>query len=284
MNYIRTPLRRRFAVENIISVHYFPYTKDFFFPGESHDFWELIIVDSGEVTVFDEKEIILKQGEGILHAPDKYHNIRANNVFSNIIIITFDCGAEELYSHARKFTASSSIKFLAQMIINEANRALKEPLDIVIQEKLDFKPDADYAAEHLILNALELILIEIIRSDETPPVKKSQNRILADKILYLLKNNINKKVTIDEIANSLGYCTTHIKKVFKSEYGLSIIQYFISMRIDEAKKMLSTREYTVSQVAESLGFDNVQYFCTQFKQRTNMTPFQYISSVNGILK
>ena len=96
MNYIRTPLRRRFAVENIRSVHYFPYTKDFFFPGESHDFWELIIVDSGEVTVFDEKEIILKQGEGILHAPDKYHNIRANNVFSNIIIITFDCNAEEL--------------------------------------------------------------------------------------------------------------------------------------------------------------------------------------------
>ncbi len=284
MNYIRTPLPKSFSVDNIISIHYFPYTKDFFFPGESHDFWELIIVDSGEVVVFDEQEILLKQGEGILHAPNKYHNIRSNNVFSNIIIITFDCSAKDLYRYAKKFTATTNVKFLAQLIINEAKQSLKDPLDIVIQEKLEFKEDLPFAAKQLILNALEMIIIEIMRDSKVPVIKKSQNRILADKILYILKNNISKKVTIDEIADSLGYCTTHIKNVFKSEYGTSIMQYFINLRIEEAKKLLSTREFLVTQVAETLGFDNVQYFCTQFKKKTNMTPFQYLSSVNGILK
>ena len=47
MTYKRTTLRTVLTVRSIISIHYFDYMSDFTFPGESHDFWELLCVDKG---------------------------------------------------------------------------------------------------------------------------------------------------------------------------------------------------------------------------------------------
>ena len=47
MAYESVHLENSIAIENIISVHYFQYMSDFSFPGESHDFWELVCVDRG---------------------------------------------------------------------------------------------------------------------------------------------------------------------------------------------------------------------------------------------
>lgn len=286
MDYVRTPLLDTLEVPNIVSLHYFPYTKDFYFAGESHDFWELIIVDSGEVTVCEAEPVILKQGDGFLHAPDRYHSIWANNVFSNIIIITFDCGEPRLCERAGKLTVGTGVKYLAGLIIGEARKALAEPLDLVIQERLNFKESLPFGSQQLIKNALEMILIQLIRGggESLPSAKKSPNSILAEKIETLLRNNLNKKISIEEIARTVGYCPTHIKKVFRFEKGESIIEHFIHLKIAEAKRLLSENELSVSQISELLGFDSVQYFSSQFKKRTNMTPSQYIYSTEGILK
>ena len=47
--YKSTLLKREVSVRKIISIHYFQYMSDFVFPGESHDFWELVCVDRGEI-------------------------------------------------------------------------------------------------------------------------------------------------------------------------------------------------------------------------------------------
>ena len=53
----------------------------FSFTGESHDFWELVYADKGDVTVFaDDKSFVLEQGNVIFHKPNEWHNVRANGV------------------------------------------------------------------------------------------------------------------------------------------------------------------------------------------------------------
>ena len=49
MAYKCTRLRTTLSVHSVISIHYFDYMSDFTFPGESHDFWELLCVDKGEI-------------------------------------------------------------------------------------------------------------------------------------------------------------------------------------------------------------------------------------------
>ncbi len=50
MKYKNTILKTTLSVSSIISIHYFDYMSDFSFPGESHDFWELLCVDKGRLT------------------------------------------------------------------------------------------------------------------------------------------------------------------------------------------------------------------------------------------
>ena len=53
-------LKENFIVKRICSIHYFEYTKNFMFSGESHDFWEFVYLDKGEyyIIIGQQKETI----------------------------------------------------------------------------------------------------------------------------------------------------------------------------------------------------------------------------------
>ena len=72
-------LMENLVITEIYSIHYFEYTKDFVYEGESHDFWELLCVDNGviEVTAGDQN-LVLEKGEMIFHKPNEFHALRAN--------------------------------------------------------------------------------------------------------------------------------------------------------------------------------------------------------------
>lgn len=62
MSYRSVCLQDVLSIREIYSIHYFEYMCDFSFPGESHDFWEFLCVDKGEVNVFaDERFHVLKK-------------------------------------------------------------------------------------------------------------------------------------------------------------------------------------------------------------------------------
>ena len=57
--YTGTRLNDEIKISRLYTVHYFEYSKRFSFTGESHDFWELVYADKGDVTVFaDDKSFV----------------------------------------------------------------------------------------------------------------------------------------------------------------------------------------------------------------------------------
>ncbi|MEG2350964.1 MAG: AraC family ligand binding domain-containing protein, partial [Hungatella sp.] len=74
MNYTRTRLREELRITQIITIHYYEYMSDFMFEGESHDFWEFLCVDKGELEVTaNQEKTILKKGDIIFHKPNEFH-------------------------------------------------------------------------------------------------------------------------------------------------------------------------------------------------------------------
>ena len=75
--YIPTKIQKDPRVETLYSLHYFAYSKDFSFEGESHSFWEIVCCDSGEAEITDSSNrFVLYQGEAFIHAPGVFHNVR----------------------------------------------------------------------------------------------------------------------------------------------------------------------------------------------------------------
>ena len=90
---------------------------------------------------------------------------------------------------------------------------------------------------------------------------------------------VSGTITIDGVANAMFFSKTYVKSVFKKGTGQTIMQYFSSLKIDEAKKLISYNRYTFTEIAYRLGYSSLHYFSRQFKKSTEMTLSEYARSI-----
>lgn len=67
----------------------------------------------------------------------------------------------------------------------------------------------------------------------------------------------------------------YLVHVFTRTYGISPINYLIGRRIGGAKRLLAESDYSISQIAQTVGFSSQSYFSQSFKRVTGQTPAQY---------
>ena len=63
--------------------------------------------------------------------------------------------------------------------------------------------------------------------------------------------------------------------------GMSIIQYFIALRINKAKELISEGKQSLREISEFLEFDTIQYFSSQFKKIVGVSPSQYAAMMKN---
>ncbi|MBQ7036382.1 MAG: helix-turn-helix transcriptional regulator [Clostridia bacterium] len=89
-----------------------------------------------------------------------------------------------------------------------------------------------------------------------------------------MKQNLEKSLTISEIAKHCHVSDTKLKTIFQHFTGTGIISYFSSLKISEAKKLLKSGA-SVYETSVQLGYSSQAYFSICFKKATGMTPLQY---------
>lgn len=292
-NYKEINLKDTFNVKSIFTIHYFKYGKNFSVRSEKHNFWEMVYIDSGEALILaDDKKLKLKQGQAFFHKPNELHTIYTENNFANSAIISFDCNSKNMATFSDKiFTLNDFEKQLLNKIIIEGKHSFKDKLNDIYLEKMTKREDAPFAGEQLIKNCIELLLISITRSSISNQASLinvfNDNQLvntsdkIVENILDILYKNIYNNVNLDKIAKELSFSKTYIKSVFKKRTGTSIIQYYIKLKIDEAKKLLSQNKHTITEIADMLSFNSIHYFSKQFKSQTDMSPTEYAKSIKA---
>ena len=132
MEFYRYPLSRLFDIPQIITIHYFEYGKDFMFEGESHDFWEFLCVDKGQVTVTaDRNTHILQKGSIIFHKPGQFHSVATNGIIApNLVVVSFVCNSPAMQFFEDKILhLGEPERCLLATVISEAGDAFLTPLN-----------------------------------------------------------------------------------------------------------------------------------------------------------
>lgn len=96
------------------------------------------------------------------------------------------------------------------------------------------------------------------------------------KIYEFTGKNFNRNIQIDEISKIACMSPAAFCRYFKQKTGYSFISYLNNFRLAYAKNLLNSNEYKISTIAEMCGFEDISYFNRLFKQKTNMTPTEYI--------
>lgn len=89
---------------------------------------------------------------------------------------------------------------------------------------------------------------------------------------YLLENLSGDFVGIDFLAVKFGVSTTKLKADFKTQYGLSIFQYFRQKQMQLAKQLIETKSYSIGEIALKLGYENASKFSQAFKECHGVFP------------
>lgn len=279
-NFVKTPVKNLISVGSFYTVHYFDYGRKFSFEGESHNFWELVYVDRGSVTIVaDDKQYELSRGEAFFHKPNQFHSIRTVE-FASSIIVTFSLSGETSFFEDRKVVLTPVMQALLGNIVSEFSYAFSDTPDEIYMRALHYRENPPLGAVQMMRCYLECLLISLMReeSDVKPMVKAKNDAELTVRIKALLTEKLYTDVTLDEISKRLFFSKTYLSARFKADVGYSIIAYYNKMKTDEAKRLISTGRYSLSQVASMLGYGSAQYFTRIFKKVTHFTPSEWAKS------
>ena len=90
-----------------------------------------------------------------------------------------------------------------------------------------------------------------------------------------MKENIGRKLSIQEIAEHLGYSSTFFSSLFSQRTGYPPLNYFNMLKIQEACNMLKSDEIRINQVCCKIGIEDAYYFSRLFKKIMGMSPKDY---------
>lgn len=137
---------------------------------------------------------------------------------------------------------------------------------------------AERLKPYLKLKALELLLfLENIKPNKIKPPKiyNSEQINIVKNIEQFLKNNIDKRYTINELSKKFFISETSLKTLFKDIYGSPISIYINDYRIQKAKELLVTTNENISFIAKSVGYNSLSKFGVAFKKSTGLTASLY---------
>lgn len=140
---------------------------------------------------------------------------------------------------------------------------------------------------YLLRNRESLILDEPgLESDIHP--ENIRETILTDNtglqnVLSYMERNIAIPLDLDTLAKVSGMAKFHFSRVFRSSYGITPMQYLNRLRMSRAKELMRYSDQNITQIANSIGFEDVHYFSRFFKQKENLTPYEYLKKVRGNL-
>lgn len=298
MGYNGIQLKDSISIGKIYSIHYFEYMSTFSFKGESHNFWEFICVDKGDVSITAGlRTMNLKKGEIAFHEPNEFHNVRATgDTAPNLVVVSFECNSRAMHFFRHKvLKVDDAERNLLAKIISEARHCFDCRLDDPYLQNMPQKKEEVFGSEQLIRLYLEQFLIHLARRYEakgkTAPVAVSSNtkatKARSDLEIYsrvteYMAAQPDSKLTIEQICRDNLVSRSHLQKIFKEQCNLGIIEYFSHMRIRLAKEMIRTQRMNFTQISEALGYASIHYFSRQFKKITGMTPSEYASSIKAM--
>lgn len=293
MDFYKYPLTKLFDIPEIITIHYFEYGADFSFDGESHNFWEFLCVDKGEITVTADTRIHhLKKGDIIFHKPNQFHSVTTNGITApNLVVVSFVCNSPAMDFFEDKICRlGERERNLLAAVIAEASHAFSTPLDNPYTRRLEKNSQQTPGAEQIIQLSLEQFLISLYRRESsastelflTKSVKLKQDEETFAHILSYMNAHISESLTIEQICHDNLLGRSQLQKLFRTKCNSGIIDYFSHMKITRAKELIREKNMNFTQIADVLGYTSIHYFSRQFRKITGMSPSEYALSIKAI--
>lgn len=144
-----------------------------------------------------------------------------------------------------------------------------------------------YSMEHLQYASMclhyymaSLMYINIFR-DDTFSENSTREKDLANSAIHFMRENIEKKIMVEDIAHELHLSTSYFSTQFQKSTGFTPIAYLNNLRIQEACQYLDFTDMKINQLCHKIGYDDAYYFSRIFTKIMGISPKEYKKRKKG---
>ncbi len=146
---------------------------------------------------------------------------------------------------------------------------------ILFKKLLTYRSIGIESNYYMALSIIYEILHLLNKKESFEPLSPHTNSAIAETHNFLLNNFYNNEIDLTQFYEKSGLSDKYFRESFKKLYGLSPTQFLINLRLNEAAKLLSQGVFTVTEVAQTVGFSDVYYFSRLFKKKFGIPPSKF---------
>ena len=245
-----------------------------------HSLYEMLYISKGKVQYgIEDKKYDLNAGDFVLIAPNILHKLlkiveepceRIILTFTKKFIDTFKTENTDLSVIFQKIASSNNHKLTVlpafkEEIADTLNKMQGLFLSKEYGDDILFKA---YFAQLLVRMNKEVSFIE--NEDEL-----NENNNIIHKARMFAINNLDKKISVSDIASEVGLSVSRLSHLFKEKTGISLLKFLNKKRLTRAKDLLKNG-YSITNTANKCGYQDYTSFIRAFTKEYGISPTQYI--------
>ncbi len=250
------------------------------FPLHWHEEMEIIYVIEGKIRLtIQSNEYTVSKNEIALIHPQSIHAIRqvseTHAIYFNILFrFSMLSGGSENICRKKYLDPIYERNLIMPEYIDLSN-PLRNELEPVIKSLTDLNwPYGD--KNELLIKARLLEIMHIIKNNCTKAedIEKTESDFFRKlkKSLLFIETNYSDHITVAQAAEMSNFSESYFSKIFRQLTGSSFTQYLKDFRLERAAEKIRNTNARISEIAFSVGFNNLSYFTRSFKDKYKMTP------------
>lgn len=230
-----------------------------------HDAIELLYFEQGTgVVVSNLQEVKAEPGSMVTVASQQLHRIAPLSescVYKCLIVEAGFCETLGISLEQTKITPCVQDKKICQWVKQIFSEYAEE----------------DLYHEALVKSYVVQLLIYLARNygqtvEQAPPTLADSRVEATKEAIQYIRANFRNQITVDDISDHVGFSKYYFSRIFKEISGSTIVEYITALRCENARTMIRSGKYNVSESAEKSGYNNLSYFTRSYKKQYGRLP------------
>ena len=172
------------------------------------------------------------------------------------------------------FEVSGSSPSVAPMVFKSQNPQVFSSLFAALEEAYTGNPGEYFCM------ALFYEILGTMEKEGTARLSGASRRMEAARS-FIERSYGSRELSVKLLAEMAGISEVYFRKEFRQHFGMAPLAFIRLVRLRNAKTLLKTGYYSVTETAEKCGFDSLSYFCSEFHRATGTSPGAYLKRYTG---
>ncbi len=221
----------------------------------------------------------------LLYNPKKILPINLN-LFPNSWVVSIIISIKKFHSLFSK--DADHIHFLSSENIEKKyydNNVISPSMSVVLNQIFNLNIHKSMESLYLKGKVYELMSLYFNKNEESmfdqcPFLVDEENVRKIRMAKEIILNNISEPPGLVELSERIGLNIKKLKEGFKQIYGDTVYGYLLDYKMNEARRMLSSRNFNVNEVGLKIGYSTSSHFIAAFKKKYGTTPKKYLMSLS----